>query len=281
MTEHLTQQQRDAYVAESKLQAQEVLRIPEVQRRLGAYTDILYGLTSSIESARVESGIVYANEVSPRHIPVTVMKAGESALRLLSPRGLDDFQRESLFRVYGENRARDIVSRHELLIKGKTKTLQLGKEVAHTHSDVRYIGDDGEIVKGRPMLVFNQDRSASSHTDAPVTFHELMHVWQARKVPIWSPETLSFDARDLSDELEGYAVAAMTILGIQDAGRQNEFLTSIPQDSLARALQIEEIRARANKHELDPYTATETVAEELIDHSLGITEFLATKIQNK
>lgn len=283
MTEHLTQQQRDDYIEESKRHALEVLQIPEVRRRLGDYTDVLITLTGSIEPVRVESDIAYAHETSPKRVPATVMRAGESALRLLSPPGhLDDIQRESLQRGYGEHKAQDIESRYARLVEGKTRTLQLADEIAHTHTDVRYIGDDGEIIKGRPMLVFNRDRSAPSHTDAPVTLHELMHVRQARKVPIWgNPEILTFDARDLSGELEGYSVAAMTILGIQDAGRQAEFLTSIPRTSLERTLEIEEIRAHANKYEADPYAATYAVANELTNREHGITDFLANKIRNK
>lgn len=283
MSEHLSQQQRDAYVTESKRQALEVLQIPEVRRRLGGYADTLFALVGSVDSVGVNDGIVQAHETAPKHVPATVMRAGESALRLLSPPGhLDDFQRESLLREYGEDKARDIESRYGRLVEGKTRTLQLGQELAHTHSDVRHVGDDGEIIKGRPMLIFNWDKSAPSYTDAPITLHELMHVRQARKVPVWgNPEMLTFDARDLSDELEGYSVAAMTILGIQDAGRQNEFLSSIPQRSLERTLEIEEIRDRANKYETDPYAATHMVTKELMHHEHGITDFLADKIRNK
>lgn len=283
MTEHLSQQQRDAYITASQRQAQEVLQIPEVQYRLGGYANELFVLTQSVVSARVEDGIVHSYDVHPRLTPATVIRVGEAAARVASRDLFDEHQWESMRHDHDDAQVNDLVGRYKRVAEGKTNNLYpFDRELAHMHTQDVVKNRPPKIrLKGRPMVVFNWDASQRQSVDAPVWFHELEHVKQARKLSIWNPEVLDPDAQELSWELEGYSVAAMTILGIQDAGRQKEFLSSIPRISLDRTLEIEEIRKRANRYETDPYAASREVSEELISNSYGITEFLANKIQNK
>lgn len=281
MTEHLTQTQRDDYIDASKRHALEVLDIPEVQRRLGGYVNTLFALTNSVVPAAVENRMIVASEAPSKALPVTVLRAGEEAMRLVAGSPFDAYQREAMRQKYGEAGAQWIISDYKRMQRGRSSvSLQpFESQVAYTHTQGVH-NARGERIMGRPMVAFNYDRSALPYADAPVWFHDFMHAQQAREMPVWDAN-INVAAMALSQELEGYRVGAMTILGIQEAGRQGEFLASIPRDSLDRTLEIEEIRVMANRYETDPYAATRKVAQELVNNGHPITSFLKDKIASK
>lgn len=283
MSEHLSQQQRDDYVSESKRQAREVLQIPKLQQRLGGYADLLNTLSESVVSVKVDEGIVHSHDVHPRHVPATVIRVGEKATRLSSLDLFDGHQLEAIRADYGDEYAGNIIEKYKNAVAdGESGVLPPFKDqFGYAHSNAQLLDESGEVIRGRPMLVMNWEATQQHYSDAPVWLHELMHVHQNRQLAIWNPEVINFAAQSLSRELEGYAVSAMIILGIQEAGREDEFLASTPRSSLDMMLEIEEIRARANRYETDPYAATREVAEELIGHRYGITSFLSRKILNK
>lgn len=283
MTEQLSQQQRDDYIEESKRQALEVLQIPQVQQRLGVYASELYSLANSVQSVKVDNGIVHSHEVHPRLVPATVIRVGEKVTRLSAQDMFDEHQLETIRSNYGDTYTENIIEKYRSAVAsgGSGVLPSFNEQFGYAHSNAQLLDEGGEVVRGRPMLVMNWDSTDRQHSDAPVLLHELIHVYQNRRYPIWNPEIIDFNAQRLTRELEGYAVSAMIILGIQDAGRQHEFLTSTPQPSQDIMLEIEAIRARANRYETDPYAATRQVGEELIAGRYGITSFLVGKILNK
>lgn len=278
MSEQLTQKQRETFVESSRQVAQEVLHIPEVQDRLGYHASNLYALTNQILQMPVENGLVHIDKYDPTHDTITTiaLRMGEKAARVVSATPFDAHQYKTAVEHYGKDQA-GALQQEYLSLRGPTSNLYMfSNELAYVHTDdVRTTDDKG--IKAQPILALNYDRSNGSFTDAAVTLHELAHVRQTRELPVRNSREIAFANRDLSQELEGYYVSAMTILGIQDANRQREFLTSIPQESIDRALKVEEIRSAINKYELDPFAANKVIASELMKHNLGITPFLRSQ----
>lgn len=281
MKEPLTQAQRDTYVDTTRRHTIEVLQIPEVQRRLGSYVNELFALTNSMTSVDVTQGIIADHGDRMRKTPVAVLRVGEQALRMSSQFPFDAHQYDILAKRLGKKDT-DALEQGYIRIAGPNSLAPMhvfNNELGYVMTHPFNLGDSGLAHNG-PLLALNYDRSELPYASAPLTLHELGHVRQRREAPIWSTDEVERDMTELSDELEGYAISAMTILGIQDAHLERQYLASMPQVSIDKALEVEEIRSLANRYEIDPYAATAKVASELLKNGHGISPFLARQIES-
>lgn len=280
MTEQLTQQQRDDYIDESRRVALETLQIPEVQRRLGGYAQELFALTNSTVSTPVKNGILAVQTVTTNKLPVTVLRSEENFDRMVTTEPFDDYQRQSILDQYGEMHLNKVTRLFRQRYRDQiVEPLDVSDYAGAAIHTINPKDLQGNMIKGRPLALFMADKSLLPHIAPPIWNHELIHAIQARRLPIWNKSLIDFHAHNLSEELEAYAVGAMTILGIQDADRQSKLLASLSTESIDRLLEVDDIRAQANRYETDPYAASAKVADELVAAKHGITPFLRKRVE--
>lgn len=282
MSEKLTPEQQISYVENTRQMAREVLRVPEVQQRLGGHAAQLYALAGAISPVVVERETVSTAHLDSKRIPTLVSRSGERIVRLAGGPNFDYYQMQTLSRELPPAEARIVLQEYEHSVNRRTNVLMpFQNELAYTSTSDAEM-EDGSTVKGWPLIALNYDASrGASFASPPVVLHELAHVRHARELPVWNPNKINMRSRDLSEELEGYHIAAMIILGIQDAGLQREYLSSLPVVSMEKTLEVESIRQESNKYESDPFAGSHSVAAELIRKKYPITDFLRRAINQK
>ena len=282
MSEQLTQAQRDAYIDESRRVALETLQIPEVQHRLSGYAQVLFTLSESVVSAPVKNEVVITHGVGTDKTPAIAVGSSESLRRMVPGDFFDDHQRQTIQAQHSDQHLSHVTQLFKHAYRDSPfEHLDFPVSSPAAVHTVNPLDGQGKMVKGRPLVVFNSDKSLQPYIAPPIWNHELTHVGQARNLVIWDKSLINFNERHLSEELEAYAVGAMTILGIQDADRQSQLLASLSNESIDRLLEVEDIRAHANKYESDPFAATVKVANELVATNHGITPFLRERIKNR
>lgn len=292
MAEKLTSKERFAYTVNSIDHAKDVLDLRQVRMRLGDYADRLAEFTDfdNIAFADVRDGELRVPSNNSQ-LPIAVFRPDEIVLRRPMERPLDDHQIN-----YLEQHGGPYVRRW---VEDSLKTSQhnnphdfpadrmgylptLGTAHAVTVS-LNWANDDHYAMQGRPIVVYNAKPNRPPFAAAPVTLHEFMHVRQFRETPLryLQESSWTYEQYQVAIELEAYYVMAMTILGIQDAGREREFLANLRPSNVKFALDIEHMRKNVNMHEDNPFEPSPEIIDGLVADNLAITDSLKQRIESK
>lgn len=281
---NLSKQDRNSldYVRNSLIHTREVLAIPEVRKKLGDYAAHLSGVMYDATPVDVYDGTVEMGHIGGERLAVAALGLGEQAMRATGSYIIDDRQVQSLEREHGTERTLQIKMRQRDILDRKSpgQLPALGEELGYISSKATSVTDTHKLIN-RPLLVLNRDISNLPYADAPLILHEMTHVHQMRREPLFRYDH-EYDANteDVSHELEAYHVTAMTILGIMEAGREREFLSSMPSRSMSKTIEIETIR-RENADLNNPFKPNKNIIRGLVDNELRITKVIEQIIKDR